>query len=898
MLQQLVDIEPKFKEMCKAVFSDDKLSVESITSVIPGAEVFLCWWHLLYRDLDKTENLGRLAQCKDIQKFVKTHFVFGESEQSIEDKWQEFQQIFPERATEYMTYWMNKRRRWCRPWWAAVFTAMKTCNSMGEGNNSILKVSYGFQTDTLAGVIQATHQRTTQTRVEDLANADNNYIAVKAAQGQLRALEAGSLDAQLTECKTLFAAHIHDRLKKSIHQTTHFNVLSETDHEVVVSKPGGPAFVVKKNPTTGLWECKVGCGKGTYKGSPCVHQLRTFQQKGFPYFQPLYIHTHWAVETEYDHKALLQHYQDLRQDESDDDGVGFHVQDFGDDAEDYSQELPGSDVVSDSDCNGDRCDDIDSDDHTLGGGEGTAEPDTAPSGSAPLRAAARSAADPAQVKGITKRYAFAKDIFDNIAKNFSSTDLFAAVVEVLRAVDQTGSGPHAVSGLKKVRSYATADLRLTTKLTQTSQGATGLLVAPAWKKPGRPTKKTRGYTTRELKTGKGRTMCKFCKSIGHNATSTCPALTSRRMNQKLNCATLDLVHTLPEERRDGCPDLDPNLKPKLVHVRARTADVDVVTACSNGTSSSSSIGKLFLCDLYEHSNMHLATAVAHLDALVTWSNAPSVSVYITVLGAPTAAPAASPVVLNPRTQRGKTLSKVALEVERLRGVWQRRVDTSIETPWEEDRIARITGTTAVHFKRKAVVPPHAVKKIFGLSVTPQTDQMKIGLALEKPVRDKFCRANGLTLNKNRAGLVLLAGSRYVGHTPDGVVSKPSREVLEVKVIFPSDGAEVNEDALRKKHNDQMQLGLKVHKCPAGRLIVYPCQADMKLEDVKSHKVDERKFVVLDFSPDSNWWKYFELNAQAFYSSHLEWFYGSEFDAQKAEKFVESVLNKKRKKGAD
>jgi hypothetical protein len=894
MLQQMVDIEPTFLNMCKAVFSDDKLSVESITSIIPGAEVFLCWWHLLYRDLDKTENLGRLAQCKDIQQFVKTHFVFGESEQSIEGKWQEFQKIFPERATQYMTYWMNKRQRWCRPWWAAFFTAMKTCNSMGESNNSILKVSYGFQTDTLVGVIQATHQRATQTRVEDLANADKNYITVKAATGLLQTLEPGSVDSQLAECRTLFAAHIHDRLKKSIQQTTHFNVLSETEHEVVVSKPRGPAFVVKKNPTTGLWECKVGCGKGTYKGSPCVHQLRTFQQKGSPYFQPLYIHTHWAVVTEYDHAALLQHYHDLRQEESGDDdyGVGFHEQNYDDDAEDHSvgnQKSPGSD----SDCN----DDVDCDDDTPGVGAGTAEPDTAPSGSlAPLQAAAQSAADPAQVKGITKRYAFAKTIFDNIAKNFSSTDLFVAVVEVLRAVDQTGNGPHAVTGLKRVRSYATADARLTTKLTQTSQGATGLLVAPAWKKQGRPTKKTRGYTTKEAKTGKGRTMCKFCRSIGHNATSTCPALNSRRMNQKLNCATLELVHTLPSERRDGSPDLDPNLKPKFVHVRARTADV--VPACSNGTSSGRSSGKLFLCDLYEHSNMHLATAVVHLDDLVSWSNAPSVSVYITVLGAPTAAPAATPIFLNPRSDRGKVLQKVAIEVQRLREVWQRRVDTPMETPWEEDRIARITGTTAVHFKRNAVVPAHAIKKIFGLSVTPQTNQMKIGLALEKPVLDEFCRANGLTLNKNRAGLVLLAGSGYVGHSPDGVVSKPSREVLEVKVMFSSDGDEVDVDAVRKKHNDQMQLGLKVHKCSAGRLIVYPCQADMKLEDAKSHKVDKSKFIVLDFSSDRDWWKYFELNAHAFYSTHLEWFYGSEFDAQKAQSIVESLLNKKRKTGAN
>lgn len=195
----MVEIEPKFRDICQAVFTDDKLPASSVTDAIPDAEVFLCWWHMLYRDMDKTENLGRLSQCKEIQDFVKTHFVFGISKESIEEKWQEFQQLFPPRAKEYMEYWMKKRERWCRPWWARVFTAMKTCNAMGEGNNSILKVSYGFETDTLVGVIQATHQRTTQTRNEDLANADKNYIAVQAAKSQLAQQTPGSLGAQLLE---------------------------------------------------------------------------------------------------------------------------------------------------------------------------------------------------------------------------------------------------------------------------------------------------------------------------------------------------------------------------------------------------------------------------------------------------------------------------------------------------------------------------------------------------------------------------------------------------------------------------------------------------------------------------------------------------------------------------
>ena len=298
----------------------------------------------LYRDMDKTENLGRLAQCKDIQNFVKSHFVFGVSEQSIEEKWTEFQTIYPGRATDYMTYWMKKKKRWCRPWWALFFTAMKTCNAMGESNNSVLKVSYGFETDTLVGVIQATHQRATQTRVEDLRDADKNYIAVQAAKAQLVRQTPGSVDAQLLECKTLFATHVYESLKKSIQKTTHYSAVSETETVVVVSKPGGQLFPVKKDPTTGLWECKTGCGKGTYKGRPCVHQLKVFQLKN-----PLYINTHgrWSPST----ITLLAYYMDLRKKEAD---VGVHDEFEIDDGEDYG---PGDCDDSDSSCPDDASDD-------------------------------------------------------------------------------------------------------------------------------------------------------------------------------------------------------------------------------------------------------------------------------------------------------------------------------------------------------------------------------------------------------------------------------------------------------------------------------------------------------------------------------------------------------------
>jgi hypothetical protein len=91
MLGAMLEIEPSWAETAEVVFTDDKLSHESITQVLPNVTTFLCWWHLVYRDLENVRNCGRLAEKHQIKDFILAEFVYGINEASIESKWQEFQ---------------------------------------------------------------------------------------------------------------------------------------------------------------------------------------------------------------------------------------------------------------------------------------------------------------------------------------------------------------------------------------------------------------------------------------------------------------------------------------------------------------------------------------------------------------------------------------------------------------------------------------------------------------------------------------------------------------------------------------------------------------------------------------------------------------------------------------
>ena len=158
-LEQILNIEPDFISVYDVFFTDDKLPASSITSVFPRGVVYLCWWHILFRDFEKADNLGRHPQLTSIIQFVKDHFVYGYNIQTVEIKWVEFQHLFPGRATEYVSTWMEKKHKWCAPWWSTRFTAMKTCNSMAEVNNSSLKVSFNIKVDSILKLLQATTAR-------------------------------------------------------------------------------------------------------------------------------------------------------------------------------------------------------------------------------------------------------------------------------------------------------------------------------------------------------------------------------------------------------------------------------------------------------------------------------------------------------------------------------------------------------------------------------------------------------------------------------------------------------------------------------------------------------------------------------------------------------------------
>jgi hypothetical protein len=152
MLSVILEIEPTWLHVVQVIFTDDLLSHESITDILPHVKPFLCWWHLVYRDLENVRNCGRLAELLEIRDFIINNFVYGVNEEEhIERKWVEFQTIFPAKAAEYMDHWMNRRQKWCSPWWSTVFTCGRTSNASAEANNAALKVAYEVGSDTHTG---------------------------------------------------------------------------------------------------------------------------------------------------------------------------------------------------------------------------------------------------------------------------------------------------------------------------------------------------------------------------------------------------------------------------------------------------------------------------------------------------------------------------------------------------------------------------------------------------------------------------------------------------------------------------------------------------------------------------------------------------------------------------
>jgi hypothetical protein len=135
------------------------------------------------------------------------------------------------------------------------------------------------------------------------------------------------------------------------------------------------------------------------------------------------------------------------------------------------------------------------------------------------------------------------------------------------------------------------------------------------------------------------------------------------------------------------------------------------------------------------------------------------------------------------------------------------------------------------------------------------------------------------------GLVL-GDKEYIGHTPDGIISYPHREVLEVKVIF----TKTSVDKMFKNHVHQLQLGLLVHKCKKGRLLVYVAPSTMTESEAATHVIDLAHLEVASFQRDDEWMARFTQKSHEFYTEHLMWFYRQGFDTEAALKLVNSLMD--------
>ncbi len=95
----------------------------------------------------------------------------------------------------------------------------------------------------------------------------------------------------------------------------------------------------------------------------------------------------------------------------------------------------------------------------------------------------------------------------------------------------------------------------------------------------------------------------------------------------------------------------------------------------------------------------------------------------------------------------------------------------------------------------------------------------------------------------------------------------------MKVVFSTQDTLT---ALFKKHTHQMQLGLFVHRCNAGCLLVYRCASDMSVSEAEHLQVDVNAIEVFKFSQDKEWFARFKPHVEAFFTDHLEWFYDESF----------------------
>ena len=204
----------------------------------------------------------------------------------------------------------------------------------------------------------------------------------------------GSVEHQFAECRTKYRAHVATCFERAVARTVHYTMLSSAETSMTVVRSGSgndvalengrTLFVVNLSATTNMWTCLDGCGKTTYKGRPCVHILKVLQSKGLPFLDERYFHSHWRVTSAVTSKDIQRWVKDhdpssdcVPSDDDDNDDDNFQQ-------DDSDNDLQQPKVVSDA-----------TGEHSL---------------------VLRSGSDPTKVNGMSNRFAYAKKLFDNVAK--------------------------------------------------------------------------------------------------------------------------------------------------------------------------------------------------------------------------------------------------------------------------------------------------------------------------------------------------------------------------------------------------------------------------------------------------------------------------------------------------
>ena len=355
---------------------------------------------------------------------------------------------------------------------------------------------------------------------------------------------------------------------------------------------------------------------------------------------------------------------------------------------------------------------------------------------------------------------------------------------------------------------------------------------------------------------------------GHHVGLKCPALRSHHMHVKLSMSSyLDTIKRLPVTPSDDSTILESRIHPTFIHVLGPVNTHNGNTSLSNEP--------LYICELYKHSQDNLGKWLVGEQQIARYVERMRIFVYTS--GVDGTRPEMS---ITSTTKRPQSMG-VLNNVEELRQIYTRRKKGRCS--WLESRIARITGTSAALVMTGKTFTGIGMKQLFGLSTFSPTLPMKIGTILEAKILKSYAADQNLSLNTPK-GLVL-GDKEYIGHTPDGIMSYPHRAVLEVKVIFKKTSV----DKMYKQHEHQLQLGLLVHKCKKGRLLVYVPPSNMTESEAATHVVDLAHLEVASFQKDEEWMARFTQKSHEFYTEHLMWFYRQEFDTEAALKLVNSLM---------